>query len=163
VPVAQASLAAPAADESLLAAEDRFEGKLTTIRGVRILGTVDGSIESQSHVHIDENATVTADVSAEEVVIAGHYSGNLVCRQRLEILPTGRVSGSIQTFKLLLHEGGYVDGELHMQKPSSAADMPAETPGCFESTPRSVGSIRSTVEPSVRQPAATDGGSSSAE
>lgn len=174
VPVAPAIPAASSASESVLAAEDRFEGKLKSSRGIRILGTVEGNIESESHVHIDENAKVTADVSAEEVVIAGQYSGNLVCRQRLEILPTGRVSGSIETVKLMLHEGGYVDGELHMQKPSDSgassrsddgrsADKPAETPGRSDSTLRPVGSIRSTVEPSVRQPAATGGGSSSSE
>lgn len=178
VPVTPAASAAPAANESILAAEDRFEGKLKTSRGIRILGTVEGNIESESHVHIDENAKVTADVSADEVVIAGQYSGNLVCRQRLEILPTGRVSGSIETVKLMLHEGGYVDGELHMQKPNdgsgsskadksddagSIPDKPADTSSRSESTPRPVGSIRSTVEPSVRQPAATGGGSSTTE
>ncbi|MBA2277902.1 MAG: polymer-forming cytoskeletal protein [Chloroflexia bacterium] len=169
---------APASNESLLAAEDHFEGKLRTARGIRILGTAEGSIESDSHVHIDEKARVTADVSADEVVIAGQYSGNLVCRQRLEILPTGRVSGSIETVKLMLHEGGYVDGELHMQKPSdggsaakgddfrSSFDMPAGTPGPSE-TPgrepavRSVGSIRSTVEPTSRQTTALGGGNGS--
>ncbi len=175
VPVASGTPEPPAANESLVVAEDRFEGKLTTARGVRILGTFEGSIESDSHVHIDENATVNADVSAEEVVIAGRYSGDLVCRQRLEILPTGRVSGSIETVKLMLHEGGYVDAALHMQRPGesgasrtrddarSSADKPAEgveTPGRFESTPRPVGSIRSTVEPSVRQASASGGGSS---
>ncbi len=175
VPITPPAPAAPAANESLLAAEDRFEGKLTTTRGIRILGTAEGSIESESHVHIDENARVTADVTADEVVIAGQYSGNLVCRQRLEILPTGRVSGSIETVKLMLHEGGYVDGELHMQKPGdkgaasksddgrSSSEEQSETPGRFGSTPRTVGSIRSTVEPSVRQPAATSGGSNTAE
>ncbi len=173
VPVTPAIPAASGANESVLAAEDRFEGKLKTSRGIRIMGTVEGNIQSDSHVHIDENAKVSADVSAEEVVIAGQYSGNLVCRQRLEILPTGRVSGSIETVKLMLHEGGYVDGELHMQKPNdggsasksdgsrSSTESQTEVPGRSESTPRPVGSIRSTVEPSVRQPAATGGGTSS--
>jgi cytoskeletal protein CcmA (bactofilin family) len=110
-------------DESLIAREDTFEGQLRTTRGVRILGTVRGGIESSQYVHIEENAHVEADITAEEVVIAGEYSGKLNCRQRVEIRATGRVSGQIETQKLLLHEGGFFDGELHMQKPS-----PAETP-----------------------------------
>ncbi|CAN5712349.1 hypothetical protein BH24CHL8_BH24CHL8_03760 [soil metagenome] len=146
-----------ASSGSVLAAEDHFEGTLKTVRGIRILGTVEGSIESDSHVHIDEKARVTADVSAEEVVIGGQYSGNLVCRQRLEILPTGRVSGSIETVMLMLHEGGYVDGELHMQKPGESGASAREDDF------RSVGSIRSTVEPSARRSAALGQENSSGE
>lgn len=115
--------AARSDDESLIAREDTFEGQLRTTRGVRILGTVRGGIESQQYVHIEENAHVEADITAEEVVIAGAYSGNLTCRQRVEIRSTGRVSGKIDTVKLLLHEGGFFDGELHMQKPESAPSV----------------------------------------
>jgi cytoskeletal protein CcmA (bactofilin family) len=85
-------------------------------------------------VHIEENAQVEADITAEEVVIAGEYTGKLTCRQRVEIRATGRVSGTIDTAKLLLHEGGYFDGELHMQKttPNPAASTPG-TPSASRS------------------------------
>jgi cytoskeletal protein CcmA (bactofilin family) len=161
--------AAPAergTDQSVVAAEDRIEGKWRTSKGLRILGTVDGSIESASHVYIEEGARVSADVSAEEVVIGGQYSGKLTCRQRLEVRPTGRVSGSIETVKLMLHEGGFVDGELHMQKPADQdgdSRPRAETGGrSTEREARAVGSVRSTVEPSIRQSAAAGGTSGGA-
>ncbi|MEO7117903.1 MAG: polymer-forming cytoskeletal protein [Candidatus Limnocylindrales bacterium] len=148
------------ADESVVAADDRIEGKLKTSRGVRILGTIDGSIESASHVHIEQSAKVTADVTAEEVIIAGQYSGKLICRQRLEVMPTGRVSGTIETVKLMLHEGGYVDGELHMQKSTEAAEAARSGDGTNRMA-GPVGAIRSTVEPSIRQqPAAVASGAS---
>ncbi|HEX6292706.1 MAG TPA: polymer-forming cytoskeletal protein [Herpetosiphonaceae bacterium] len=115
-------------EESLVAREDTFEGQLRTTRGVRVLGTVRGGIESSQYVHIEENAHVEADITAEEVVIAGEYSGKLTCRQRVEIRSTGRVTGHLDTQKLLLHEGGYFDGELHMQKPADIAGAaPART------------------------------------
>lgn len=125
-PAATPPVATRNTDESLVAREDTFEGQLRTARGVRVMGTVRGSIESSQYVHIEENAQVEADITAEEVVIAGEYTGKLTCRQRVEIRATGRVSGQIDTAKLLLHEGGYFDGELHMQKttPSPAASTP---------------------------------------
>ncbi len=104
--------------ETVIAREDTFEGQLRTSKGVRILGTVRGAIESATYVYIEPNALVEADISATEVVIAGDYSGNLNCRQRVEIQSTGRVRGRLDTVKLHLHEGGYFDGELHMQKPA---------------------------------------------
>jgi len=114
-------------EESLIAHEDTFEGTLRTTKGVRVLGTVEGTIESDQYVHIEENARVQADISAEEVVIAGEYTGKLTCRARVEIRSTGRVSGQIDTVKLQLHEGGYFDGELHMQKPTGMSAPVAET------------------------------------
>ena len=133
-PVVQQSSSTANADESLIAREDTFEGQLNTTRGVRIMGTVRGGIESQQYVHIEENARVEADITAEEVVIAGEYSGKLNCRQRVEIRATGRVSGQIETQKLLLHEGGYFDGELHMQKPTAAAAPAAPAGGAAART-----------------------------
>lgn len=102
--------------ESIIAREDTFEGQIKTTTGVRVMGTVRGTIESQRSVRIEEGAQVEADISAEEVVIAGTYSGTLTCRNRIEITSSARVSGKIETAKLHLHEGGFFDGELRMQR-----------------------------------------------
>jgi cytoskeletal protein CcmA (bactofilin family) len=112
--------------ESLIAAEDTFEGQIQTTTGVRVQGTVRGSITSQRSVSIDEGAQVEADITAEEVVIAGTYSGSLTCRNRVEITSTARVSGKIDTAKMHLHEGGYFDGELHMRRNQGEASRQAE-------------------------------------
>ena len=83
-----------------------------------------------------------ADVTANEVVIAGEYSGNMTCRQRLEVRPTGRVSGHLETLRLMLHEGAAMDGEIHMLKPSSGTSAPAAP-----------APARPADEPAVRPPA----------
>src|SRR5688572_6268714 len=71
--------AAASGNESLIAQEDIFEGTLRTANGVRVLGTVNGTIESQRYVRVEEGAHVEADITAQEVVIAGIYRGNLTC------------------------------------------------------------------------------------
>lgn len=147
-------------DESLIAREDTFEGQLNTTRGVRIMGTVRGGIESQQYVHIEENAHVEADITAEEVVIAGEYSGKLTCRQRVEIRATGRVSGQIDTQKLLLHEGGYFDGELHMQKPQATPAATPATTGSEDRPRRSRYVDLSSDSTTTREVGATDSSSS---
>ena len=103
--------------ESVIGKEDRIEGTLRVKRGLRILGQVEGQIEAATSVTIEESARVHADLTADEAIIAGEYTGKLVCRQRLEIRSTGRVKGEIETVRLMLHEGGFIDGALHMQKP----------------------------------------------
>ncbi len=102
-------------DLTLIARADRLEGTLKVAGMLRVQGTLEGTVES-SVVHIDEGASVKADITADEVIIGGEYSGKLVCRQRLEIRATGVVVGQVQTFRLMLHEGGSIDGELKMLK-----------------------------------------------
>ena len=100
--------------ESLIAEEDTLEGQLRTQTGVRVLGTVRGTIESERSVRIDAGAQVEADITAEEVVIAGTFSGNITCRTRVEITASGRATGTIDTAKIYIHEGGFVDGTVQM-------------------------------------------------
>ena len=110
---------------SLVAPGDVFEGTLTTTNGVRVQGTVRGTIESKSNIQVDGDALVEADLSAENVTIAGTYKGNLNCNGRLEITASGRASGKLETGRILLHEGGFFEGTLHM-KPEQAT-TPAPT------------------------------------
>ena len=113
---------------SLVAPGDVFEGKVTTTNGVRVQGTVRGSIESSSNIQVDADALVEADLTAENVTIAGTYKGNLNCSGRLEITETGRASGELETGRILLHEGGFFEGSLHMRpdQPAPAAATPAD-------------------------------------
>jgi cytoskeletal protein CcmA (bactofilin family) len=111
-------------DLTLIGRADRLEGTLKVAGTLRIQGTVEGSVEATT-VHIDEGAKVRADITADEVVIGGDYSGKLVCRQRLEIRATGQVVGHVETFRLMLHEGGSIDGELKMLKQPAPAEADA--------------------------------------
>jgi cytoskeletal protein CcmA (bactofilin family) len=110
------------ADLTLIGRADRLEGTLKVADTLRIQGTLEGTVEATT-VHIDEGAKVRADITADEVIIGGDYSGKLVCRQRLEIRATGQIVGHVETFRLMLHEGGSIDGELKMLKQPVAADQ----------------------------------------
>ena len=139
----------PTNDQTLVAREDRVDGTIRATKTIRVLGSVKGKLEAPN-VIIEEGAKVTADINADEVVVAGEYSGNMVCRQRLEVRPSGCLSGRIETLKLMLHEGAQMDGEMHMIKP-------AVDDGSTRTSP----SVRGYSESRVRMPvgsgaAATD-------
>jgi cytoskeletal protein CcmA (bactofilin family) len=126
-------------DLSVLARADRLEGTLKVAGTLRVQGTLSGSVEATT-VQIDEGASVKADITADEVVIGGEYNGKLVCRQRLEIRSTGVVVGQVQTFRLMLHEGGSIDGELKMiNGPGEDGSMRGRGREGGRSTPTAVG------------------------
>jgi cytoskeletal protein CcmA (bactofilin family) len=103
-------------EATVIAERDHLEGSLRSSQGVMVLGSFSGTIESETWIRMAEGSTVKADVTAEEVVVAGQYEGKLVAKGRLEIAATGHIRGDIEAPRLMLHEGGFIDGALYMTR-----------------------------------------------
>jgi len=126
----QTQRAATTGEESIIGAEDFFNGNYRSERGVRVQGRVEGSIESKGHILIEDQAQVMADMTAEDITVAGRYNGKVECRRRFEITPSGVVTGEINTDLLVVQEGGYFDGKLKMKDRSGTGrNSPAQRPG----------------------------------
>ncbi len=110
------STAAAQGDATVVGERDRLEGTLRSSQGVLVLGAFTGAIESESWVRLGERSMVTADITAQEVVVAGRCSGRIVASGRVELAATGTITGDIQTPRLQLHEGGVIDGGLYMTR-----------------------------------------------
>ncbi len=111
--------------ESLIGEHSSFEGTLRTEGPVRLLGTIQGEIESKSTIIVEEKARVTARLTAQQVTVAGQVDGQIYCEGRVEIRPTGRVTGEINAGALIVQEGAYFDGSSKMAQPTSAAPTAA--------------------------------------
>jgi cytoskeletal protein CcmA (bactofilin family) len=112
-PQAAVSGPGPGPEDSVIAKDDHLEGTFTSRGTVVVMGSVKGRIEAVQ-VKIEDGAHVDADVIVDEAIVAGEFTGNLTCRERLEARASGRISGRVETFKLMLHEGASVEGEMHM-------------------------------------------------
>src|SRR4051812_39134408 len=65
--------------ESLIGEHTSFEGTLKTEGSVRLLGTIQGEIESKSTIIVEEKARVTARLTAQQVTVAGQLDGQIFC------------------------------------------------------------------------------------
>jgi cytoskeletal protein CcmA (bactofilin family) len=111
--------------ESLIGERTTFEGTLTCEGSMRVLGTVQGELQSKGTIYIEEKARVTARVTGAQVTIAGRVDGQIHCDGRVEIRPTGKVTGEIQAGALIMQEGAFFDGNSKMATSSSAPAEPA--------------------------------------
>jgi cytoskeletal protein CcmA (bactofilin family) len=100
--------------ESLIGENTVFEGNLKATGAVRVLGSLQGEIESKGAVYVEERATVSARVTAAQVIVAGKIDGQISCTGKVEIRPTGRVTGEIQAGALIIQEGAFFDGNSKM-------------------------------------------------
>jgi cytoskeletal protein CcmA (bactofilin family) len=114
--------------ESLIGERTHFEGTLKCEGAVRLLGTVQGEIQSAGTIIVEEKAHVTARLTGAQVTIAGEVDGQIYCEGRVEIRPTGRVTGEISAGALIVQEGAYFDGNSKMAT-SAGSSSRAASPG----------------------------------
>ena len=92
----------------------RVEGKLTFEGSVRIDGQVEGEISAQDTVYIGEGAEVTAQITANAVVVQGRINGDITARKRVELKSPATVVGNVSTPSLVVHEGVVFEGHCTM-------------------------------------------------
>src|SRR5919199_3966429 len=127
--------------ESLIGERSNFEGTLKTEGPVRLLGSIQGEIESKSTIYVEEKAHVTARLTGAHVTVAGQVDGQIFCEGRVEIRPTGRVTGEINAGALIVQEGAYFEGNSrmathgHPSPTSTSTSAPATTSGSAAAAP----------------------------
>jgi cytoskeletal protein CcmA (bactofilin family) len=66
-------------------------------------------------------------VTAGAVVVAGRIEGQIVARQRAELLASATVTGSVQAPKVVIAEGAQLQGSVTMSSPVGAGEKASET------------------------------------
>ena len=105
--------------ESFVGVNSHFKGDIKSKGTLRIDGTVEGNVEADWIV-MGEKASLKGDVAARGVIMGGRMQGNIAAREILEIRSKGQVLGDITTPKLVVSEGGVLEGRSFMQKGESS-------------------------------------------
>ncbi|MGB9632051.1 MAG: bactofilin family protein [Chloroflexaceae bacterium] len=100
--------------ETIIGANTRFQGTLTSDGNIRIDGSVEGDIEVLGNLIIGETGRVIATIKAQNVHVSGAVKGEITAVEQLEISPTGKVWGDITTAALHIEPGGLFRGQSAM-------------------------------------------------
>ena len=117
-----------------LAPSGVIEGDVTVPKGASkgqvfvVAGRVAGRVTAHV-VDVKKTGSVLGGIDAEQVTIHGTVEGNVRVRQRLVLASTGIVSGDVHTDRLVMEEGGRVNGTIRMgrvdEKPAAPKADPA--------------------------------------
>ncbi len=102
----------------------KLTGILKDTNDIIVHGTVEGEVVSEHNVTITETSEIKGPITAANITIAGKVTGNIQASQKLEILSTGRVYGSIATKELIIKSGAIFIGKSVM--PESKNDRSIE-------------------------------------
>jgi cytoskeletal protein CcmA (bactofilin family) len=102
-----------------------FRGEVNGEGDFHIGGRFEGEINVTGRVVVAEGAEVDANISGLAIVIGGTVRGNLSAATRVEILPTGVLTGSLKTGSFAAADGASVKGEVWVE-PAAARTAPAD-------------------------------------
>lgn len=81
---------------------------------LRINGSFDGKLDTKGRLSIGESAVVNADITGDEISIAGKVVGNIFASQSVAIVAPGKVQGDVSTPVLSITEGAVINGVIDM-------------------------------------------------
>ncbi len=99
---------------SIVAADLTVVGELKTDGVVKVDGVVEGNVKAGRQVLVSRGGVVKGDIFTNEAIIGGRVEGSIHAEERTEIQSTSTVEGDIVTKRILVHEGGEVNGNVRM-------------------------------------------------
>jgi cytoskeletal protein CcmA (bactofilin family) len=90
--------------ESRIGEGTKVCGKISFKAPAKIEGEAEGEITGEE-IMIAEGAVITARIAGTRVIVAGQVNGEIIARERLELLATARLKCTITTASLVLNEG----------------------------------------------------------
>jgi len=102
---------------TLISPGSRIEGTLSGSDDISIQGQLEGTIDVQGTVFIDERGSADARVRGTAVVVAGKIEGDVEATERIELVETAIVHGDITAPKITIREGATFEGQVFMKGP----------------------------------------------
>jgi cytoskeletal protein CcmA (bactofilin family) len=93
-----------------------LRGEVSGEGDFQILGKFEGEINVTGKVFVAEGAQVDANINAAAIQIGGVVRGNLSASTRVEILPSGVLTGTLKTGSFSAADGASVKGEIWVER-----------------------------------------------
>ncbi len=92
----------------------KITGDLSSNGDLRIDGSVEGNIITQSKCVLGASGQITGNIDAKNCDISGKVSGNVKVSDLLLIKRSGKIQGDIRTAKMVVENGGEFNGSCTM-------------------------------------------------
>lgn len=100
--------------ETLIGDQCFIIGSLNVNGLIKIDGSIDGDIFCEDDVILGESGHIKGNTVCNNAYINGILHGNICCKDTLSIESCGKVKGDISVKKLMISEGGILDGKCTM-------------------------------------------------
>ena len=102
----------------------RIKGEVHASSDLTIEGQVEGPVLCEGYaLQISPAATVTGEIIARDVTVFGQASGQIIATDAVDVRSSAEVHGKVIARKLILHEGGVMQGRVEPQHVDAAISV----------------------------------------
>ena len=112
---------------SLLSKKVKIEGEIQGNEDLHVEGHFKGSIKITGDIFIGPTGIVEADIEADNIIVQGQISGNVLARKQLQLQSSGRLLGDCAALTIDIKEGALFEGRSKMIR--SSAESAGAKPG----------------------------------
>ncbi len=102
--------------DTVIADDIEFQGNMKFKNSLKIKGNFRGRIETDGHLIIGREATVSADIKAKIVSVSGDINGKITATQRVELFKKSKTGGDIITPDISIEPGSFFNGTCIMEE-----------------------------------------------
>ena len=104
----------------------KLVGTISDSNEIVIHGKIEGEVICEKNINVTETAYIKGPISAEIIQVAGEVHGSIVATGKLELMPTGKVFGSITTKDLTIRSGAIFVGKSNMPEGEKEIELKKE-------------------------------------
>ncbi len=104
--------------DSILGVQTQIKGEIKSKGTLRLDGIYEGTLEAD-WIILGESAHFVGEMSARRVLVGGKIEGHIKAKECVEIKSKGQIIGDITTGKLIVSEGGILEGLSTMHSEDS--------------------------------------------
>jgi len=93
-----------------------FKGTINYKGSVRIDGRLDGELHTEGTLLVGKEAVITAKISAGSVISKGKITGDIHAKDKILLLSSANMDGSLNTPQLSIEEGVIFNGTIEMKR-----------------------------------------------
>ena len=113
---------------TILGPDATFKGELSFEKGMRLLGKMEGKINTPGRLHVSKEAKMQCDVDAGAITVEGDVNGNLTAGDRVELKQSARYQGDLRSSRLVVDEGAILVGHVTVG-PDAVKNRPPQAAG----------------------------------
>ena len=100
--------------KAYLGSDATFKGTLSFEGTVRIDGKFEGKVNTNDTLVVGETGEIDADIEAGTIICKGIMRGTIIANNKIEMYPSSKIVGSVQTPAIRIELGAVLDGNCNM-------------------------------------------------
>ena len=113
--------------EVIISQNTAINGNISINGCTRIDGVIDGTLAVDNDLFIGESGNIRATVYAKNATISGQVTGNITCKEKLQLTSNAKVFGDIKCQTLVIAEGAIFRGKCGGFDSNDAAEPQASS------------------------------------